>query len=96
VAERGEESIIAFSSFGAGGGLSRLRQNGRACQPEADEHRHRFDRNTEIALQPPHTAVELVESPSDDGLCRSAASGERKEAMAASAIKERDCSRRAA
>jgi hypothetical protein len=56
----------------------------------SDEHRQRFDRNAEIALQPRHAAIELVEALGGHGFRRSAASGDRKDAIAASAISDRE------
>ncbi len=46
----------------------RLRQGRRGRDPEADEHRQRFDGDADVALQAGHAAVDLVEALGDDDL----------------------------
>jgi hypothetical protein len=64
-AERGDEGVVALAGLGARGLRGGLRQRRRGGEPEADEHGQRLDGDADIALQPRHAAVDLVEALGD-------------------------------
>ncbi|KUM25831.1 hypothetical protein AU467_24260 [Mesorhizobium loti] len=91
-----DESLIAFGRLGASCLSRRFRQGGRGREPEAHKHRQGFDRDADIALLPGEAAINLIEAFGESSLATFVASGDKNDAIAASAIMDWGWSRRAA
>ena len=85
--------MVPFGTFGARRGLGLLRQGRCRREPETDEERQGLDRDPNIALERPICRTNRSSLRANAASCRSAASGDRKEAIAASAISDFDLPR---
>ena len=94
-AECVEKPVISLTGLCPRGRLAGLRQGRRRGKPEADEQGHGLDRNAHVTFETLKIAVDPIK-PLSGGRFLTFISVRTKEAMAASATSERDCSRRSA
>ncbi len=94
--KRGDEVVVTRTGLRPAPPGRRVQVMARGGQPEANEQRQSLDADTDIPFKAGQTSILLSRRLAIAASRRSSASGDKKDAIAASAINDSGCSRRAA